>query len=97
MEIQPFNTYGWHRCGDFPSRLTAICLPPIRFIMRPSTGFCAYGVSIGRKAPIGPNVWKIVNGKLYLNYDAGVGEELRMEMPGRIAKADKNWVRFPKE
>ncbi|MCI0421092.1 MAG: hypothetical protein L0387_41040 [Acidobacteria bacterium] len=32
-----------------------------------------YRVSIGRGAPIDPNVWKI--GKLYLNYNASVGEK----------------------
>ncbi len=60
-------------------------------------GFCAYGVSVGRKAPIDPDVWKIVDNKLYLNYDAGVGEKWRMDIPGNIAKADANWVKLAKE
>lgn len=28
-----------------------------------------------------PSVWKIVDSKLYLNYDAGVGNEWRKEIP----------------
>ena len=54
-------------------------------------GYCAFAVSEGHKAPVDPNVWKIVDGKLYLNYDASVGKVWRQDIPGRIAKADKNW------
>ena len=60
-------------------------------------GYCAFGVSEGHKAPVDPSVWKIVDGKLYLNYDAGVGIEWRKDIPGRIAKADKNWPKVMKE
>src|ERR1043165_4499059 len=31
-------------------------------------GYCAYAVSKGRTASIDPEAWKIVDGKLYLNY-----------------------------
>ena len=60
-------------------------------------GYCAFGVSEGHKAKVDPTVWKIVDGKLYLNYDAGVGNEWRKDIPGRIAKADKNWPKVMKE
>ena len=60
-------------------------------------GYCAFGVSEGHKAKVDPSVWKIVDGKLYLNYDAGVGNEWRKDIPGRIAKADKNWPKVMKE
>ena len=60
-------------------------------------GYCAFGVSEGHKAKVDPVVWKIVDGKLYLNYDAGVGSEWRKDIPGRIAKADKNWPKVMKE
>jgi YHS domain-containing protein len=35
-------------------------------------GYCAYGVAIGKKFAIDPEVWKIENGKLYLNLDTGI-------------------------
>ena len=35
--------------------------------------------------------WKIVNGKLYLNYDADVQKKWESNIPGHISKADKNW------
>jgi YHS domain-containing protein len=60
-------------------------------------GYCAFGVSEGHKAPVDPNVWKIVEGKRYLNYDAGVGKEWQKDIPGRIAKADKNWPKVMKQ
>ena len=34
-------------------------------------GYCAYGVSQGHTAPVDPAAWKIINGKLYLNYKQG--------------------------
>jgi hypothetical protein len=60
-------------------------------------GYCAFGVSEGHKAKVDPSVWKIVDGKLYLNYDAGVGNEWRKDIPGRIAKANKNWPKVMNE
>ena len=60
-------------------------------------GYCAFGVSEGHKAPIDPTVWTIVDGKLYLNYDGEVGKEWRQDIPGRIAKADKNWPKVSKQ
>jgi hypothetical protein len=32
-----------------------------------------------------------VNGKLYLNYDASVQATWEKDIPGFIAKADRNW------
>jgi YHS domain-containing protein len=40
-------------------------------------GFCAYAVSKGRTASIDPEAWKIVDGKLYLNYSKGVQKKCR--------------------
>ena len=38
-----------------------------------------------------PNHWKIVDGKLYLNYDAKVQRNWEQDVPGHIASANKNW------
>ncbi len=54
-------------------------------------GYCAWAVSQGYTASGDPNVWKIVNGKLYLNYDQSVQAKWEKDIPGFIAKADKNW------
>lgn len=55
-------------------------------------GFCAYAVSRGYTAPIDPEAWKIVDGKLYLNYSKRVQRTWEEDVPGNIRKADANWV-----
>ena len=54
-------------------------------------GYCAWAVSQGYTAPGDPKVWKIVNGKLYLNYNAEVAAKWSKDVPGLVAKADANW------
>lgn len=54
-------------------------------------GYCAYGLSNGYKAPTDPNAWTIVNGKLYLNYNAAVATEWNKDRDRRIEKANNNW------
>lgn len=54
-------------------------------------GYCAWAVSQGKTAPIDPTAWKIVDGKLYLNYNADVQQKWAKDIPGNIAKADQNW------
>ncbi len=56
--------------------------------------YCAYAVSQGVTADIDPMAWKIVNGKLYLNLSQGVARIWAKDIPGYIAKADKNWPRL---
>lgn len=57
-------------------------------------GFCAFAVSEGYTAPIDPNAWRIVDGRLYLNYDLSVGRRWAEDIPGRIARANENWPRL---
>jgi len=57
-------------------------------------GFCAYAVSEGYTAPIDPAAWKIVDGRLFLNYDRAVQRRWERDIPGRIARADANWPRL---
>lgn len=54
-------------------------------------GYCAWAVSQGYTASADPEVWRIVNGKLYLNYNAEVGRDWAKDIPGHIARADANW------
>jgi YHS domain-containing protein len=60
-------------------------------------GFCAWAVSQGYTAPIDPQAWKIVDGKLYLNYDRNVQAKWEKDVPGNIAKADANWPQVAAE
>ncbi|MCY4383761.1 MAG: YHS domain-containing protein [Nitrospinae bacterium] len=54
-------------------------------------GYCAYAVSQGYTASIVPEAWKIVDGKLYLNFSKGVQQTWEQDIPGNIKSADKNW------
>lgn len=54
-------------------------------------GFCAYAVSQGYTAKIEPDAWKIVDGKLYLNYDKKIQKRWEKDIPGFIAAANQNW------
>jgi len=54
-------------------------------------GYCAYGMASGYKAPIEPDAWTIVEGKLYLNYSQSVRSRWSSDIPGYIRKADANW------
>jgi YHS domain-containing protein len=54
-------------------------------------GYCAWAVSQGYTAPGDPKYWRIVDGKLYLNYDAKVQERWSKNISGFITTANKNW------
>lgn len=54
-------------------------------------GYCAYAVSEGYTASTVPDAWKIVDGKLYLNYSRGVQRRWERNIPERIEAANANW------
>lgn len=57
-------------------------------------GFCAFAVSEGATAPIDPQAWRIVDGRLYLNYSPSVQRQWAQDIPGRIARGNANWPRL---
>lgn len=54
-------------------------------------GFCAMGVALHKKLDGDPNVWKIVDGKLYLNVNKDVSVAWQRDIPGNLAKANEEW------
>ena len=54
-------------------------------------GYCSYAVSKGHTASIDPEAWRVVDGKLYLNYSKDVQKSWQQDVPGNIQKADQNW------
>ncbi len=54
-------------------------------------GHCAYGVSKGGKVPGNPDLWRIVDGKLFLNITPVVVGFWEEDIPGNIDKANGNW------
>lgn len=57
-------------------------------------GYCAWAVSQGYHAKGDANHWKIVDGKLYLNYNASVQKKWEADVPGFIAAANTEWPKL---
>jgi hypothetical protein len=57
-------------------------------------GYCAWAMTEKRKAITDPEVWKIVDGKLYLNCSKAAYEKWSRDIPGNIKKADANWLQY---
>jgi hypothetical protein len=53
-------------------------------------------VGHGYTANIDPAAWKIVDGKLYLNYNKDVQKMWEQDIPGWIKKGDENWPKLKK-
>lgn len=54
-------------------------------------GYCAYGVSVGKKFDGDPRYWKIEDGKLYFNLSADIYRVFIKDVTGNIAKAENSW------
>jgi len=54
-------------------------------------GYCAWAVSRGYTADIDPEAFRVVDGKLYLNYSKSVQKRWEQDIPGNIAKGNANW------
>jgi YHS domain-containing protein len=54
-------------------------------------GWCAWAMTESRLAITDPEVWKIVDGKLYLNCSREAYEKWSRDIPGNIKKADSIW------
>ena len=71
-----------------------------RFLKNPAAyvpqydGHCAYGVAQGGKVPGNPNLWRIVDNKLYLNITPNVVGFWEENIPGNINKSENNWVKI---
>ena len=54
-------------------------------------GYCSWAVSQGYTASIDPKAWRIVDGKLYLNYSQRIQKKWAADIPGNIRKGNANW------
>jgi YHS domain-containing protein len=54
-------------------------------------GYCAWAVSQGYTASADPTNWRIVDGKLYLNYNDEIQRRWEGDIPGHIRNANANW------
>jgi YHS domain-containing protein len=57
-------------------------------------GHCAWAAAQGYKASGDPLQWRIVNDRLFLNYDAQIKAKWEADIPGFITSADQKWPAF---
>lgn len=68
-----------------------------KFIAKPEAyapqygGYCAWAVSQGYTAKGDARNWKIVDGKLYLNYNTSIQKKWEANIPGFISSANTEW------
>jgi YHS domain-containing protein len=71
--------------------LAAFKASPGRYIPQYG-GHCAWAAAEGRRAGGDPQVWRIVEGKLYLNCSKSAEAKWLADLKGNIAKADEWWA-----
>ena len=57
-------------------------------------GYCAWAASQNYKRPGDPNVWQIVDGKLYVKVHEGAQKKWRADIATHITQGDDNWTRI---
>ena len=93
MKGSPELTFSWSgaqwRFAD-PAHRDMFAASPERYAPQ-FGGFCSMALAHGQIASIDPEVWTIVDGKLYLNLNKSVGEKFRQNIRKNIDKAEANW------
>lgn len=54
-------------------------------------GFCAYGMTFGKKFDIDGKAFEIVDGKLFVNKNPSVYEAWKKDVPTHITEANDSW------
>ena len=54
-------------------------------------GYCAYGMTFGKKFQVDGQAFQVVNDRLYVNKDLKVYQTWRKDIPGNIVKANAQW------
>jgi YHS domain-containing protein len=70
--------------------LAAFQANPTRYLPQYG-GYCAWAVAQGYTASGNPNNWRIVDGRLYLNYNDEVQQRWERDIPGFIRSGNANW------
>lgn len=71
--------------------LTRFLTDPAKYVPQ-FDGHCAYGVAVGGKVPGNPDLWRIVDGRLYLNITREVAATWEQDVPGYLADAKGYWA-----
>lgn len=60
-------------------------------------GYCAYGVAVGNLVKIEPDLWSIVDDKLYLNFNDKFNNKWLDDISGYVATANEKFEALLKE
>lgn len=60
-------------------------------------GYCAYGMSLGKKFESDPTVFTVNDGRYFLNKDAEIAKLFHKDTAAHIAKADTHWALINKQ
>jgi len=89
-----YNGAVWHFASE--ANRDAFLANPQRYIPA-YDGHCAWAASRGYKARTDPQAYRIVDGVLYMNYDAGIQRRWERDIDGFITQADANWPELEAE
>lgn len=92
----PDISYDWDGARylfSSPRHRSAFVADPDRYAPRYG-GYCAGGMSLGRKAEADPQLWKVVDGKLYVFASTRAKETLETDPAGTIERGSRNWKRL---
>jgi YHS domain-containing protein len=59
-------------------------------------GYCAWAVGHNYTADVDPEAWRIIDGKLYLNYNRSVQKQWEQDRDHWITDAHQNWPKLHK-
>jgi hypothetical protein len=60
-------------------------------------GFCANGLSKGKKVAADPEAWTIVDGKLYIKFSKAARDRWSKNRAENIKKAEESWAKYQKQ
>ncbi len=73
------------------ANLDAFIADPVRYAPA-FGGFCAYGVSKGKKFDADPTAYTVVDGQLYLNLNKRIRKKWQKKQDKYIDQAETNWT-----
>lgn len=79
-----------------PEHLTAFRETPESYAPRYG-GYCSGGMAMGNRAPIDPEAFAVIDGKLYLNFSKSTLHNFQENPVEKIEQADANWMKMNTE
>lgn len=57
-------------------------------------GWCAFGISVGKKFHADPDAFVVQDGKLYVNVNQDILKKFKADLTGNTKKAEANWTKL---